>query len=227
MELSGMAEPADFQFDLPMAGRPAPFQLFEQPYPGVREYWEAATSRRIFDPMLGVTAIVIHSSSGTDSEGVMAVMKARRASWHWLVPREDEAQHGHFVWACAPEARAARHVRNSCSHPDVEAGRARVNHFSLALQIISRESAGFSDWQIFAASEIIRFCWAKYPNLRQVVSHARLDPERRRDPGADFPWDMLRDKVVGAPPGEIAPLVARATPMMLLPRTRFAAVCGG
>jgi N-acetyl-anhydromuramyl-L-alanine amidase AmpD len=222
-----MAEPADFQFDLPSAGRPAPFQLFEQPYPGVREHWQKSTSKRMVDPMLGVTAVVIHSSGGTDSEGVMAVMKARRASWHWLVPNDDEAQHGHFVWACAPEARAARHVRNSCSHPDVADGRPRVNHFSLALQIVSRMDAGFSEWQIFAAAEIIRCCWAKYPNLKHVVSHARLDPARRRDPGGNFPWERLRRRVVSAPPGEVAPLVALATPMLLLPRVKSAAMCGG
>lgn len=222
-----MAEPANFQFDLPPESRPVPFQLVERPYPGVRQYWETSTSRRIFDPVFGMSTIVIHACCGSDSENAMSVMKALRGSWHWLVPDEDEAQHGQFVWACAPEARAARHVRNRCSHPDVEAGRTRVNHFSLALQFVSRKDAAslrpFSSWQISAAAEIIRFCWAKYPNLKHVVSHSRLDPDRRSDPGGNFPWDELRGKVVDAPPGEVEPLVARATPMLLLPKARFRA----
>jgi N-acetyl-anhydromuramyl-L-alanine amidase AmpD len=225
-----MAEPADFQFDLPAVGRPVPFQLFEQPYPGVRGYWEGSTSRRIFDPVLGVTAIVIHASGGIDSEGAMSVMKSQRASWHWLVPGEGEAQHGHFVWACAPEARAAHHVRNSCSHPDVAGGGMRVNHFSLGIQIINRQESGrpnpFSDWQVSATGEIIRYCWAKYPNLKHIVSHARLDPARS-DPGANFPWDRLRGTVVNRAPGDIPPLVALATPMTLLPKVKSAALCCG
>jgi N-acetyl-anhydromuramyl-L-alanine amidase AmpD len=229
--ISGMAELADFQFDLPSAGRPVPFQLFEQPYPGVRQYWEGSTSKRVLDPILGVAAIVVHASGGADSEGVMSAMKARKGSWHWIVPDEDEAQHGHFVWAGAPEARAARHVRNSCSHPDVADGRLRVNHFSLGIQIVSRrkqeDPLPFSDWQVFAAGEIIRYCWAKYPNLKHVVAHARLDPTRHGGPGAIFPWDRLRGTVVNRPPGDVAPMAALATPMTLLRKLKPNSLDGG
>jgi N-acetyl-anhydromuramyl-L-alanine amidase AmpD len=54
-------------------------------------------------------------------------MRDGAASFHWLVPDEDEQQHGQLVWACAPEARAAWHVRNSCRHPDVNGNARRVN----------------------------------------------------------------------------------------------------
>ena len=224
-----MSEPASFQFDLPAAGRPVPFQLFEQLYPGVQEHWEASTSKRIFDPVLGVTTIVVHATAGGDSEDAMSVMKAHKASWHWLVPDEDEEQHGRMVWACAPEARAAHHVRNSCFHPDVEGGKSKINHFSLGIEIVNRQAqtdpGPFSQWQVFAAAEIIRFCWAKYPNLKHVVSHAKLDPERRSDPGANFPWETLRELVVHAPVGELSPLAAMATPMSLLPKAKSVDLC--
>ncbi len=55
-------------------------------------------------------------------------MRDDNASFHWLLPDEDEPQHGQLVWACAPEARAAWHVRNACSHPDVNSGATKVNH---------------------------------------------------------------------------------------------------
>jgi N-acetylmuramoyl-L-alanine amidase len=45
-------------------------------------------------------------------------------------------------------------------------------------------------------ARIVRFCWAKYPNLKHVVSHAKLDPERRSDPGAHFPWDDFKRQVL-------------------------------
>lgn len=224
-----MAEPTGFQFDLPALGRPAPFQLFEQLYPGVQEHWEDSTSKRIFDPILGVSAVVVHATAGGDSEGAMSVMKAHKASWHWLVPDEDEQQHGQMVWACAPEARAALHVRNSCSHPDVNGGRSRVNHFSLGVEIVNRQAQSspdpFSQWQVFAAAEIIRYCWAKYPNLKHVVSHAKLDPERRTDPGQNFPWQTMRSLVLDTPVPEVAPLVALATPMSLLPKAKSVDFC--
>jgi N-acetyl-anhydromuramyl-L-alanine amidase AmpD len=224
-----MASPTGFQFDLVSAGKPLPFQLFEQLYPGVQDYWARSTSRRISDPILGVTTVVLHATAGGDCEDAMSVMKARKASCHWLVPGDKEHQHGQMVWACAPEARAALHVRNGCSHPDVEGGRTGVNHFSLGICIVNRQAESnpnpFSQWQVFAAAEIIRHCWAKYPNLKHVVSHARLDPLRRRDPGSSFPWDTLRDLVVNAPVTQLSPLAAMATPMSLLPKTKSVDLC--
>jgi N-acetyl-anhydromuramyl-L-alanine amidase AmpD len=225
-----MATSAGFQFDLPSAGRPAPFQLFEQLYPGVQEHWEASTSKRVFDPVFGVTTMVIHATAGGGSESAMSVMKAGQASWHWVVPDESEAQHGQLVWVCAPEARAAWHVDQSCSHPKVGGGKTKVNHFSLAVNIVSRRAGNgprpFSDWQVFAVAEIIRHCWAKYPNLKHIVSHARLDPARS-DPGGNSAWNKLRGLVVNTAPAKILPLVAKATPMSLLPKARTAALCCG
>lgn len=145
--------------------------------------------------MLGIRTIVIHATAGSSSVGAVSVMRAGAASFHWLVPDEDEVAHGAFVWATAPEARAAWHVKNTCAHPDVWEGRTRTNHTSLGIEIVNRvASAGgknadpFSKWQLAATAQIVRYAWAKYPNLRHVVSHARLDPKRRTDPGSAFPW---------------------------------------
>ena len=63
-----------------------------------------------------------------------------------------------------------------------------------------REGGGdaFSDWQVAATAQIVRYCYAKYPNLKHVISHARLDPQRRNDPGPNFPWDTFKQLVLGA-----------------------------
>ena len=133
------------------------------------------------------------------------------ASFHWLVPDEYEDAHGRVVWVCAPEARAAWHVRSSCGHPDVNGGATRVNHWSLGIEIVNRQEGtdAFSAWQVDITAQIVRYCWAKYPNLRHVVSHARLDPDRRTDPGPSFPWGRLRQLVRGGGPGDLPAPVAR------------------
>lgn len=221
-----MADPKRYQFDLPARGRPARASLDEAWYPGIQPYWKGSTSSRIFDAIFGVRAVVIHATAGGSSAGAVSVMKAGKASFHWLVPGEDEPQHGELVWACAPEARAAWHVRNACSHPDVNGGAERVNHWSLGIEIVNRQTPddGFSEWQVAATARIVRYCWAKYPNLRHVVSHAKLDPGRRSDPGPRFPWPRFRQLVV-AGADETAPRIAAATDAALIPEDIETAGC--
>lgn len=193
-----LRDPCSFQFDLSPDSRPFRSPLAEKWKPGLAEAALLATSPRLYDPVLGVRAIVIHATAGASSDGACSVIREGQASFHWLVPDEDEAAHGRHVWATAPERRAAWHVRNNCSHPDVWGGRKRINHFSLGIEIVNAMRGGdaFSDWQVSATAAIVRYAWAKYPNLVHVVSHARLDPSRRTDPGAHFPWEEFQARVL-------------------------------
>lgn len=193
-----MGQPRNYQFDLPATGRPSNVILQEAWYPGIQPYWESSTSKRVVDPILGIKAVVIHATAGSSSQGAVSVIKAKKASFHWLVPDEDEPQHKQLVWACAPEARAAWHVRNDRSHPDVNDGKNRVNHWSLGIEVVNNQKSTdmFSDWQVEATAQIVRYCWEKYPNLKHVVSHAKLDPSRRSDPGVNFPWDKFKNLVL-------------------------------
>lgn len=197
-----MGNPTTYQFDLTDAGRPTSATISEEWYPGINHYWDRSTAPRPGDPINSIRAVVIHATAGTTSDGAVSVMREGRASFHWLVPDEDEPQHGRFVWACAPERRTAGHVKNSKHHPDVNNDARRVNEWSLGIEIVNRANGGdsYSDWQVEAVARIVRYCWAKYPNLRHVVSHAKLDPERRTDPGANFPWDRFRELVLAGPP---------------------------
>lgn len=211
-------DPRTYQFDLPSDRRPSNVVIPERWYPGIGDTWADCTSPRSFDPIYGVRAVVVHATAGGSSAGAVSVMKAGRASFHWLVPDENEEQHGSIVWACAPEARAAWHVRNECSHPDVWDGHTRINHYSLGIEVVNAQDQTdrFSAWQVEMTAKIIRYCWEKYPNLRHVVSHAKLDPGRRSDPGTLFPWEDFRAQVLnGADPVE--PAVANATTTALLP----------
>jgi N-acetyl-anhydromuramyl-L-alanine amidase AmpD len=211
------ANPRTYQFDLPIDRKPRNVIIPERWYPGIDATWSGCTSERTFDPIFGIRAVVVHATAGSSSAGAVSVMKAGKASFHWLVPDEDEPQHGHVVWACAPEARAAWHVRNDRSHPDVWEGRSRVNHYSLGIEVVNAQNGAdpFSDWQVAVTAEIIRYCWEKYPNLRHVVSHAKLDPERRSDPGGLFPWERLKAATL-RDDDALEAVVAAATPVTAL-----------
>lgn len=195
-----MLSPQDFQFDLPADRRPlaaALAPLAERWAPRMPDAALAASSERKHPTLRGVHAIVVHATAGGSSAGALSVIRPAGASFHWLVPAENEAEHGRLVWACVPERRAAWHVRNECAHPQVCGGARRINHYSLGIEIVNRMRPGdpYSDWQIAATAAIIRYAWAKYPDLAHVVSHARLDPKRRTDPGAHFPWAELKRRV--------------------------------
>lgn len=197
-----MADPTTYQFDLPSSDRPLDVSIPETWYPGVRDYWSGCTTQRDVHPIDGIKAVVIHATAGSSSEGAISVMRDGNASFHWLVPDENEPEHGQKIWACAPETLAAWHVQNKASHPDVNGGRIRVNHWSLGIELVNTQKPSpidpFSDWQVAITAKIIRYCWAKYPNLRHIVSHAKLDPDRREDPGSQFPWDKFKNLVLSS-----------------------------
>ncbi|MEL7686671.1 N-acetylmuramoyl-L-alanine amidase [Citromicrobium bathyomarinum] len=207
-----MGDPTTYHFDLDATLRPKHAMLEERWWPGIRDAALEASSARIYDPIRGVRAVVIHATAGGSSAGAASVIFDRKASFHWLVPDEDEPQHGSFVWATCHEARAAWHVRNTCCHPAIWDGRGRINHWSLGIEVVNRQvrSDAFSDWQVEATAQIVRYAWAKYPNLRHVVSHAMLDPARRSDPGRLFPWERLRTAVLDGREERVSELVARA-----------------
>lgn len=195
------ADPRTYQFNLPSNSAPSNVRLDEEWYPGIIPYALSASTRRNVDPITGIRAVVIHATAGSSSEGAVSVIKSRSASFHWLVPDENEAAHGKNVWATCHEARRAWHVRNQASHQDVYFGEEGVNDYSLGIEIVNTVASSdrYSDWQVAATSQIVRYCWEKYPNLKYIVSHAKLDPDRRDDPGAHFPWDKFRDMVLNSP----------------------------
>ena len=206
-----MADPTTFHFRLPRytgAALPEPPHAW---YPGIRGLHPLCTSdRRARGGDGRVRAFVIHATEGDSSAGAVTRMAEHAGSWHWLVPDENEPQHGNLVWACAPESRAAWHVQNSKSHPDVNNGSRLVNYWSLGVEIVnSQRNDPFSSWQVEQTAALVRYAWSKYPDLVDVVSHAKLDPLRRSDPGAGFPWEEFRELVLTAP----TPAVMAAQPM--------------
>lgn len=195
-----MADPVTYHFKLPTYQGPQLPEPTNSWYPNIQAHHGATTSDRTNHSDGIVRAFVIHATAGASSSGAMSVMFDYDASWHWLIPDENEPEHGVKVWACAPEKRAAWHVRNSRSHPDVNNGHRHVNYWSLGVEIVNTQSDTvadpYSDWQVQQTAALVRYAWSKYPHLVDVVSHAKLDPSRRVDPGTRFPWDRLRELVL-------------------------------
>lgn len=194
-----MADPKTFHFTLDPAQRPARFDLNEKIH---ARAWAAAgqcASIRGAKPDEAIRLIVIHATAGSTTDGAVSVMEEGRASFHWIVPGKDELAHGRHVWATCPERLAAWHVRRSCAHPQICGGATNLNRLSLGIEIVNRQNGAdeFSEWQVAAAAEIIRYAASRYPNLEHVASHARLDPGRRSDPGANFPWAEFQRLVIG------------------------------
>ncbi len=190
-------DPKDYLFELPQEGRPDlnSIQLPEVWYPDIKDYWHHCTNERTSESLDHITTLVIHATVGASSSGAISVMKREEnpASFHWLVPAEEEYGHEELVWACASEKKRAWHVQNKATHPQVNDGKGLLNDVSLGVEIVNLQDDvdSFSDWQLRITAQIARYCWAKYPNLKHIVSHAALDPSRRTDPGIKFPWEKF------------------------------------
>jgi N-acetylmuramoyl-L-alanine amidase len=192
-----MSDPKSYHFRLPPYQGPPLSEPPNAVYPGIDPHVAACTSSRTLHGDGRVRAFVIHATAGYSSSGAMSVLFEHKASWHWLVPDEDEPHHGQLVWRCVPERRAAWHVRNDRSHPDVNSGSRYVNYWSIGVEVVnSQKNDEFSDWQVRQTAALVRHAWSRYPDLVDVVSHAKLDPGRRSDPGTAFPWDRFRDLVL-------------------------------
>lgn len=200
-----MRDPREFFFELPETGRPAIFKLEEEVCADIAWFNANRASNRVFHSVAGVEGIVIHATAGASTAGALDWWKdpqGAAASAHWIVPDEDEAGHGKSVLAVVYESLAAWHVRNDRTHPKL-GNRHKINHWTLGVEIVNSQSASdpYSDWQIEATAGIVRYCWAKYPNLKYVFSHAFVDPGRRSDPGSQFDWEGFKSLVV-TPDGE-------------------------
>lgn len=196
-----MPDPRSFILELDPALRPPMQPLDEHIVPDFDWFATHRASRRAGEGVLAIEGVVIHATAGSTAAGALSWWRqpAVKASAHWLIPAEREPLHGQAVIAVVPEARAAWHVLPGCAHPGINTGKARVNGWSLGIEIVNTQlpGDGFSDWQIDATAAITRYAWAKYPNLRWVFSHAAVDPARRSDPGPAFPWaDFTRAVVV-------------------------------
>ena len=202
-----MPDPKTYHFTLPQyAGVPLTIPP-SKPYPGAANEVSNVTSGRTGRGNDGVIrGIVIHATAGSTSEGAMSNTFQGISSFHYLIPGERDAEHGNTIFSSMPENRAAWHVRNDASHPSVNGGRRFVNYWTIGIEVVNsmKNNDPYSAWQIAQTAALVRHLWSKYPTITEVVSHAKLDPSRRTDPGALFPWDDFRKAVLAPAPSALA-----------------------
>jgi len=197
-----MANPTTFHFTLPADNRPALFRLNEELHTDFNWLTEHRSRGRGGDISNVLDTIVVHATAGFATQHAVDTWRTVRASAHWIVPDENEPQHGNFVWATVAERKASFHVRDTISTSSTVLGATRnVNNRSLGIEIVNTQNVqDFSDqysaWQVTMTARIVLHAWAKYPNLKHVISHGKLDPTRRVDPGRQFPWDTFKQEVL-------------------------------
>lgn len=193
-----MPNPTTFYFALPQANRPAFVPLVEEVHPNFTWLTQNRSRSRGRDVFAAIDTVVIHATAGWATQHAVDAWRTATASAHWIVPDEDEPQHGHFIWATVAEAKAAYHVS---ADPNADLGPGNVNNRSLGIEIVNTQDVqsyqdSYSPWQITSAAQIVLYAWAKYRNLKHVISHARLQSGSRADPGRQFPWADFRDQVL-------------------------------
>lgn len=72
-------------------------------------------------------------------------------------------------------------------------GREACNDFSVGVELIGPEEGPFTQAQLQALASIARHVMTHYGlDAKDIVGHRDIAPGRKVDPGADFPYTMLR-----------------------------------
>ena len=197
-----MVNPTTFHFTLPANNRPPFIALDEQVHPAFTWLTANRARARGADILNVIDTVVVHATAGFATQHVIDTWRDVKASALWIVPDEDEPQHVQFVWATVAEAKAAFHVRDTIAASGTVLGSGpNVNNRSLGIEIVNTQDVedytdAYSAWQVKMTAQIVLYAWAKYPRLKHVISHAKLDPTRRADPGKQFPWADFKQAVL-------------------------------
>ena len=81
-------------------------------------------------------------------------------------------------------------------------GRARVNDFSIGIELEGCDSEAFAEAQYKTLAPLARFLRAQFPAIApaRVVGHSDIAPGRKTDPGPHFDWARLRREISARAP---------------------------
>jgi len=102
-----------------------------------------------------------------------------KVSSHLLIRRDGE------VLQFVPLVRRAWHAGASWCE-----GRARVNDFSVGIELEGCEEEPYTDAQYRTLAELTHVLLARYPDIRRdrIYGHEDIAPGRKLDPGPHFNW---------------------------------------
>ncbi len=206
LNLENPGNPVEYIFQLPADKRPTePDPKFQeeifQPY-----YEQSKRISPLRPSSIPIRGIVIHATAGGNAHGAASVITAGVASYQFLIAAEDERDPNlrEKILATTPESRIAQSIRDDKSHPEVLKGTRNLDTHSLSIEIVNRQDGldPFSEGQLEQTARLIRHLWFKYEDLEIVYSHAAVDPLRRTDPGAHFPWARLENMIINGIPSD-------------------------
>lgn len=76
-------------------------------------------------------------------------------------------------------------------------GRARVNDFSIGIELEGCDDEPFSEHQYEVLQGVVRALMAVYPNITpaRIYGHSDIAPGRKTDPGPHFDWARFRSSL--------------------------------
>jgi hypothetical protein len=176
-----------------------------------------------YSPLESRSYAVVHATIGPADSAVAAMQQGRvEASVHVVITRDGT------IKQLLPFRLAAWHVGGSAW------GSTRLQRHSIGISLenlgqLKEVDGGWQDWvgrpvpetevvtlpgqgswqaftpeQVTATVKILRALRTAYPEIRDVVAHEEIEPERRRDPGPAFPLAAVRLETFGRE-GFVAP----------------------
>ena len=114
-----------------------------------------------------------------------------RVSAHYLIKQNGE------IITLVPDLYAAWHAGKS-----VWKNYSSLNKDSIGIEIVNPghdiNYKKFSKIQLAALVRLSKFLIKKYRiNLKNILGHSDIAPERKKDPGEKFPWKLLSKKKIG------------------------------
>lgn len=152
-----------------------------------------------------VKVIVVHYTA-EDFSSSLATLTDREVSAHYLIPRQPPQRAGKgIVWQLVPEQQLAWHAG-----PSFWRGATRINDTSIGIELVNRgyrRTLTGLEWQPFTAAQIaalealLRDITQRYGIAAEnIVGHSDIAPQRKQDPGPQFPWQQLAQHGIGAWP---------------------------
>lgn len=169
-----------------------------------------------------INHLILHFTSDVFDESLTAltVQSERPVSAHYLVPRLDDVTYPHNtlkVYRLVNEHQRAWHAGSSFWD-----GETALNDRSIGVEIVNASRCASESFEAPELSDLKSICefidypeaqiqllialaqdiLARHPDIEplQVIGHADIAPERRIDPGPQFPWYRLHEAGVGAWP---------------------------
>ncbi len=110
-------------------------------------------------------------------------LQGLRVSSHFLIDRD-----GCIVQFVPTDKRAWHAGVSYCL------GRARVNDFSIGIELEGCDDDEFEEVQYQSLNALIELLMREYPaiNRRRIFGHCEIAPDRKTDPGPNFDWSRIR-----------------------------------